>query len=180
MDISDTWSGDLDHTLLTILSRFYLHVLYRVGVHSEFRFPIFILSYDTCLQRCWAPSNQLDNSEDIYEQRSRDHTDFLAMRCKMGVLYNNYGIIRDIIVWGFISLIRCSHWFFWPFTNKFPWADIHELIAPDLLHQIIKGTFKDHLVTWVEELLLRKHNYKKAKVNRILDDIDCWWVLCSA
>jgi hypothetical protein len=58
-----------------------------------------------------------------------------------------------------------------PFTNEFPCADIHELIAPDLLHQIIKGTFKDHLVTWVEELLLHIHKDKK-KVNRILDDID--------
>jgi hypothetical protein len=37
-----------------------------------------------------------------------------------------------------------------PFTAAFPRADIHELIAPDILHQVVKGTFKDHLVTWVE------------------------------
>jgi TorA maturation chaperone TorD len=36
----------------------------------------------------------------------------------------------------------------------------------------VKGTFKDHLVTWVEELLLHIHNKDKAKVNWILDDID--------
>ena len=59
-----------------------------------------------------------------------------------------------------------------PFTNEYPCADIHELIAPDLLHQIIKGTFKDHIVTWVEELLLHIHNNNTAKVNQILDDID--------
>ncbi|TFK32967.1 hypothetical protein BDQ12DRAFT_700969 [Crucibulum laeve] len=34
---------------------------------------------------------------------------------------------------------------FQPFTSEFPHAGIHELLAPDLLHQIIKGAFKDHL-----------------------------------
>ncbi|KAF8815870.1 hypothetical protein BYT27DRAFT_7248786 [Phlegmacium glaucopus] len=36
-----------------------------------------------------------------------------------------------------------------PFTHDFPRADIYEILTPDLLHQVIKGTFKDHLVTWV-------------------------------
>ncbi len=57
-----------------------------------------------------------------------------------------------------------------PFTAYFPRADIHELIAPDLLHQIIKGTFKDHLVTWVEEYLNITHG--KAGAARIMADID--------
>jgi hypothetical protein len=57
-----------------------------------------------------------------------------------------------------------------PFTNDFPQADIHELISPDLLHQLIKGTFKDHLVMWVEEYLLRVHGETRA--NEILADID--------
>jgi hypothetical protein len=57
-----------------------------------------------------------------------------------------------------------------PFTNDFPRADIHELIAPDLLHQVIKGTFKDHLVAWVEEYLIQTHG--PARANEILDDID--------
>ncbi|PBK83662.1 hypothetical protein ARMGADRAFT_1048374 [Armillaria gallica] len=39
-----------------------------------------------------------------------------------------------------------------PFTHGFPCTDIHKLLSPDLLHQVIKGTFKDHLVTWIEEI----------------------------
>ncbi|KAH8981033.1 hypothetical protein EDB86DRAFT_3066721 [Lactarius hatsudake] len=38
-------------------------------------------------------------------------------------------------------------------------ADMYELLAPDILHQLIKGAFKDHLVVWVEHYL-------------IMDDID--------
>ena len=36
-----------------------------------------------------------------------------------------------------------------PFTSHFSCADIHELLTPDLLYQLIKRTFKDHLIDWV-------------------------------
>lgn len=44
-------------------------------------------------------------------------------------------------------------------------------MSPDILHQLIKGTFKDHLVEWVGEYLVPEHG--EAHANQILDDIDC-------
>ncbi|RXW11315.1 hypothetical protein EST38_g14540 [Candolleomyces aberdarensis] len=69
-------------------------------------------------------------------------------------MWDAYGIISDIEL----------------STNGFPQADIHHLFALDLLHQIIKGTFKDHLVTWIGEYLVIKHS--KAGANAIWDEID--------
>jgi len=57
-----------------------------------------------------------------------------------------------------------------PFTHGFLHADIHELLSPDLLHQLIKGTFKDHLVEWVGEYLHLTHGEKVAL--EIIEDID--------
>ena len=56
-----------------------------------------------------------------------------------------------------------------PFTFEFPRADIHELLSPDLLHQLIKGTFKDRLVTWINKYLIQEHGHG-------FDDIDHQYV----
>jgi len=64
-----------------------------------------------------------------------------------------------------------------PFTHEFPHADIHKLLSLDLLHQVIKGTFKDHLVTWVNQYLIEEHG--EAHGLEIIQDIDCWCVLIS-
>jgi len=59
-----------------------------------------------------------------------------------------------------------------------PRADINELISPDLLHQVIKGTFKDHLVAWVEDYLVLTHGRTGANV--ILSDIDARYEVISS
>ena len=57
-----------------------------------------------------------------------------------------------------------------PFTTHFPRADIHEMLSADILHQLIKGTFKDHLVQWIADYLHITHGETRA--NNILDNID--------
>jgi len=87
-------------------------------------------------------------------------------------LWDDYGINPDVVVSKSASPItreRCSPPL-QPFTHDFPHADIHELISCDLLHQIIKGTFKDHLVTWIGEYLDGIHG--KSKAAKIMADID--------
>ncbi|KIM52381.1 hypothetical protein SCLCIDRAFT_32667 [Scleroderma citrinum Foug A] len=86
-----------------------------------------------CVVQGWCPwctsqNNNLDGGSGCCSHElSGALTDVLDPH----TLSNNYGIVNDIM----------------PFTSDFPHTDIHELIAPDLLYQLIKGTFKDHLIT---------------------------------
>ncbi|KAJ7669939.1 hypothetical protein DFH06DRAFT_1372426 [Mycena polygramma] len=102
--------------------------------------------------KCTAMSNDLDG--DHAGRRTHDLTDTLLGEFDADILWDEYGIDVDII----------------PFTRDFPRADIHEMLSPDLLHQIIKGSFKDHLVTWVGEYLYLAHS--KAEADGIMDEID--------
>ncbi|KAJ7616603.1 hypothetical protein FB45DRAFT_1034921 [Roridomyces roridus] len=102
--------------------------------------------------KCDALPDQLDSEG--ARLRTRTKTETLITCFDPGILWDDYGIRADII----------------PFTHSFPRADIHELLSPDLLHQVIKGTFKDHLVSWVNEYLVLAHGEKRA--NEIIHDID--------
>ncbi|EGO04774.1 hypothetical protein SERLA73DRAFT_118626 [Serpula lacrymans var. lacrymans S7.3] len=109
-----------------------------------------------CIVRNWCPKclalcTDL-NKASLY--RCREHTDMLTKELDSATLWDEYGIIGNLV----------------PFTNDFPRADIHTLLSPNLLPQIIKGTFKDHLVDWVEQYLKITHGAKRAA--EIMGDID--------
>ncbi|KIK81089.1 hypothetical protein PAXRUDRAFT_156927 [Paxillus rubicundulus Ve08.2h10] len=70
-------------------------------------------------------------------------TETLVENMTLGVMWDEYGTVRDLV----------------PFMNDFPQADIHKLIAPNILHQLIKGGYKDHLVYWVETYVCKQFIY---------------------
>ncbi|KAI9431774.1 hypothetical protein H4582DRAFT_1821998 [Lactarius indigo] len=103
--------------------------------------------------RCTSQARDLDGAGG---RRARVLTDLLVSSPEISSaeLWDTYGIDDDVI----------------PFTNDFPRADIHESLSPDLLHQIIKGSFKDHLVKWTCKYIVAI--YTKSRAAEILDDID--------
>ncbi|KAJ7482263.1 hypothetical protein B0H11DRAFT_2418405 [Mycena galericulata] len=110
-----------------------------------------------CIVQGWCPKcDAVPNNLDAAGARMRSHrkTDFLITCFDPGTLWDDFGIRSDIV----------------PFTHDFPRAEIYELISPDLLHQIIKGTFKDHLVEWVMQYLHETHGETRAL--EIIADID--------
>jgi hypothetical protein len=117
---------------------------------------------------CTSPANNLDKPDPLL--RSSDHTNACKAAFSSKTLWETYGIVDDATVSPFPNLYDPLLITAQPFTEHFPNANINELISPDLLHQLIKGVFKDHLVEWVCEYLEREHG--KSKADSILDEID--------
>ena len=146
---------------------------FQIGVPSK----SFVLSamlivyvvFNCTYERCDALPSALDGPGS--HRRSHGKTDLLIKTCDSCVLWDDFGVQHNIIVhiaplFCFCCLIKPGQ----PFMCFFPRADICELLAPDLLHQIIKGVFKDHLVEWVIAYL---HNMHGTKVSlEIIKDID--------
>lgn len=125
-------------------------------------------SYDLLYYRCLSPRRSLDDDSLC---RCQDHTEALVNGTAPGVLWDEYGIVASLVVSLTLDLpLLEPNVDYQPFTNDFPRADIHQLLAPDILHQLIKGSFKDHLVDWVEKYLKHVHGTNEAE--RIMDDID--------
>ncbi|KAI0629622.1 hypothetical protein C8Q77DRAFT_1220285 [Trametes polyzona] len=132
----------------------YRHMIYGLGPYIA-DYPKQVLP--ACIvqgwcAKCTAHRSHLDDAD--APRRCHEHTDALLDAMDYKQLWDEYGIVGDLL----------------PFTVGFPRADIHEMLSPDLLHQVIKGTFKDHLVTWVEDYLVITHG--KAGAAIIMADID--------
>src|SRR5882724_12102006 len=96
-----------------------------------------------------APSDDLDSHRHLCSSCAR--TEMLSMAFELGTLWDEYGIIGDVIVSCNLlhMFIKTYLQSFQPFMNTFPHADIHELLTLDLLHHLTKGAFKYHIVSWV-------------------------------
>lgn len=124
----------------------------------------------TVCTRCTAHNNNLDGGGGL---QSHELMEVLLNLLDPQMLSSDYGIVHDIVVHGFIfaSLSSLAHKDLLAFHFRIPHADIHELIRPDLLHQLIKGTFKDHVITWINKYLELVHG--KQCASEIIADIDC-------
>ncbi|KAG1885364.1 uncharacterized protein F5891DRAFT_1132834 [Suillus fuscotomentosus] len=112
----------------------------------------FIADYEEQLVLSYTMKNWCTNSG-LY--RSQEHTDLLIHEnMDSDTMWHEYGIMSVLV----------------PFTDDFPQANIHQLLSFDLLHQLIKGAFKDHLVDWVVEYLRLTHGTKQG--DEIMSDID--------
>jgi len=49
-----------------------------------------------CLSRCTAPADGLD--EGTHGRRSRDHTEMLVEEFELGILWDEYGLVGDVVV----------------------------------------------------------------------------------
>ncbi|KAK1221763.1 hypothetical protein PQX77_015419 [Marasmius sp. AFHP31] len=133
---------------------YYRRVVYSIGPYIG-DYPEQVLL--ACIVQGWCAKCTADheNLDGPSIPRSHEHTCLVAEAMPSPAdQWNAYGVIAGVM----------------PFTYYFPRADIHALIAPDILHQLIKGTFKDHLVTWVQEYLELENT--KAEAARIMADID--------
>ncbi|KAJ7883392.1 hypothetical protein B0H13DRAFT_2235400 [Mycena leptocephala] len=131
----------------------YRRAIYGLGLYIA-DYPEQVLL--ACVVQGWCPrcTARRDDLDGESGRRTQDHTEMLFDVLDHGAIWDQYGVIPDVL----------------PFTWDFPRADIYQLLSPDILHQVIKGTFKDHLVAWVGDYLDRVHG--KADAKKIMADID--------
>ncbi|KAI6032451.1 hypothetical protein EDC04DRAFT_2868927 [Pisolithus marmoratus] len=134
-------------------NQYYCHIIYL--------FTAYIADYEeqvllSCIMHGWCLkclAHRTDLDQDAL-QCCHEHTELIIKELDLQTLQDKYGIDGTIA----------------PFTSEFPCVDIQRMLLLDILHQLIKGGFKDHLVDWVEKYLIHVHGRSAAE--KILDDID--------
>ena len=139
--------------LLTMKSKFYYPVSSVVGVQSKFIIHHCLTTFKLIIsERCLSNHRKLDSDTLCW---TREHVKFLIQSFMLDDIWDMYGINTQLIVSSLlqIGVSECKLIYLKPLMNNFPWADIYQLLSPDLLHQIIKGAFKDHLIDWVQKYI---------------------------
>ncbi|KAG9094384.1 hypothetical protein FRC06_010865 [Ceratobasidium sp. 370] len=107
----------------------------------------------TCVQQsrcpiCWVPNDERGDISVEYPLRGRRQT--------LDALEDHWeGYSATIEVLG----IRPTR----PFWADLPYADISNCVAPDILHQLHKGVFGDHVVKWCTAILGAKEVDRRTK-----------------
>ncbi|ESK82484.1 hypothetical protein Moror_8528 [Moniliophthora roreri MCA 2997] len=113
----------------------------------------------SCVVQGWCPKCMVhpdfldDSNAHLW---TGEWTDAMIDAYVPNLLWNAYGIVADVV----------------PFTAFFACADIHKCLTPDLLHQVIKGAFKDHVVDWINSFIYTMHGQDEKAAKRVIDDID--------
>ena len=73
-----------------------------------------------------------------------EHVIWFVQNLELGEAWDEYGLIGDVVVTVdslnvVVFLLMHSSY---PFPENFPHADIHKLLTPEILHQLIKGVFR--------------------------------------
>ncbi|QRV96544.1 hypothetical protein RhiJN_24562 [Ceratobasidium sp. AG-Ba] len=103
---------------------------------------------DSCCPVCWIPANERGDSSVRYPLRDRRRT------CDALKDYWN-GYSRTINTLG----IRPTR----PFWADLPFVEISNCLTPDLLHQLDKGVFGDHILRWTTTLLGENEMDRRTK-----------------
>ncbi|KAG8779909.1 hypothetical protein FRC12_023710 [Ceratobasidium sp. 428] len=103
---------------------------------------------ESCCPVCWIPAKDRGDLMLRYPLRDRRRT--------CDALEDNWnGYTRTIKTLG----IRPTQ----PFWAELPYVDISTCMTPDLLHQLDKGVFGDHLITWTKVLLTSNEMDRRTK-----------------